>query len=84
MAAPPLVFVVRRGALERFRLLEASFAPEDAQVIWDRRVAERRAPASAGITLAPDRRRRDRRGAPPPSWMTLDFVTVAAGVAPSA
>jgi hypothetical protein len=75
-----LLFVVRRGAVDRFRQLETSFAPEGVGVIWDRRLGERRLQHAS---TAPDRRRRDRRGLPPPTWGTLDFVTVAPGRPPT-
>lgn len=81
-AAPqlPPMAVVRRGHPEVFRILEETLASQPVQVMWDRRVADRRRsgaarrqhPAGAGD----DRRRGDRRSPPPLAWETLHFVFV--------
>src|SRR5262245_13153477 len=36
------VVIVRAGAIDRFAALRAAFAPDGVDVIWDRRVVERR------------------------------------------
>ena len=63
---PIALIVVRTGAVDRFAALRAAFAPEGVEVVWDRRVGERRrssepGPArdlsdAAGIAAAPSRR----------------------------
>ena len=77
-AEVPAVVVVRAGALDRFAALRAAFAPEGVDVVWDRRLGERRRPG-ANSPPAPERRRRDRRGAAPASWDLLDFLVVPVG-----
>lgn len=71
MDDPEYLIIVRRGEIERFRVLATSMAGEAVRVMWDRRVGERRARQAPA---APERRRQDRRAPPPPSWETLDFV----------
>jgi hypothetical protein len=71
------LIVVRAGAVDRFAALRAAFAPEGVEVVWDRRVGERR--RSAVKSGTPERRRRDRRGPVPASWALLDFLVVPAG-----
>ena len=66
--------IVRRGAAERFRVLQEACAGEPVSILWDRRVGEcrqRRAPPST------DQRRRERRGPAPVTWTALDFVMVS-------
>ncbi len=69
------LMIVRRGQLDRFLSLRDTFGrePIHAQVIWDRRKGERRASSE---TAPAERRRRDRRGAPPSTWTALDFLVV--------
>jgi hypothetical protein len=74
---PAALIVVRAGALDRFAALKSAFAPEGVDVVWDRRLGERRR-SSADSAEAPDRRRRDRRGPMPTSWALLDFLVVPA------
>jgi hypothetical protein len=69
--SPSVLIIVRRGRADRFWFLEWMFAHDPAEVIWDRRVGERR---QRGASRQPDRRREDRRGASPASWSVLDFV----------
>jgi hypothetical protein len=71
----PLLIVVRRGATERFRFLEAEFVNASVRVVWDRRVGERR----QRELPAEERRQGERRGQPPASWSTLDFVVAREG-----
>lgn len=74
---PTTLIIVRAGALDRFAALKAAFAPEGVDVVWDRRLGERRRSA-ADSSWVPDRRRRDRRGPIPTSWALLDFLVVSA------
>jgi hypothetical protein len=69
------VVIVRAGAIDRFAALRAAFAPDGVDVIWDRRVAERRR-APVGASPPDERRRQDRRGTIPESWRLLDFLVV--------
>ena len=66
-----LLVIVRRGATERFRRLQARLADEPVRVVWDRREEERRQTARP---VAPERRRRERRGPPSATWRSGDFV----------
>jgi hypothetical protein len=65
--------VVRRGETELFRTLLHALTdnPGPVQVIWDRRSRERRQRGGPGSL---DRRRSERRGYPPATWLTLGFV----------
>jgi len=54
-----MLLVVRRSAIERFRLLQQLCAGEPIEIIWDRRQAERR--GQRPRTVAIERRRGDRR-----------------------
>ena len=67
--------VVRTGAVDRFAALRSAFAPEGVDVVWDRRVGERRR-SSDDASPGSERRRRDRRGLEPVSWTLLDFLVV--------
>ena len=75
--------VVRTGAvdrltailLDRFAALRSAFAPEGVDVVWDRRVGERRR-SSDDASPGSERRRRDRRGLEPVSCTLLDFLVV--------
>ena len=66
--------IVRRGAVERFRVLQETFAEEPVEIMWDRRAGDRRQRRSPPTT---DRRRRERRGPPPVTWTALDFVMLS-------
>ena len=79
---PNALIVVRAGAVDRFAALKAAFAPEGIDVVWDRRLGERRRSADASASGS-DRRRRDRRGPTPASWSLLDFLVVPAAPAAS-
>src|SRR5262252_509310 len=72
---PTAIIVVRAGAVDRFAALKSAFAPEGVDVVWDRRLAERRQPDD-NSTTRPERRRQDRRGPTPASWALLDFLVV--------
>jgi hypothetical protein len=66
--------VVRRDEAEIYQSLQHSFVDELAlvEVIWDRRVAQRRAKPQGGVEA--ERRRGERRRPLPPTWTTLGFV----------
>jgi len=72
------LIVVRTGASDRFATLRETFASEGIEVVWDRRLGERRR-AGADSLPEPDRRRRERRGPVPASWDLLDFLVVPIG-----
>ena len=74
---PTALIVVRAEAVDRFGALRAAFAPEGIDVVWDRRLGERRR-SSDDPSPAAERRRRDRRGPMPASWALLDFLVVPA------
>jgi tetratricopeptide (TPR) repeat protein len=64
--------IVRRGDEELFRALEVHRdALHVGSVMWDQRLGERR---SGPRVVDADRRRRDRRGTPGPTWDTLGFL----------
>jgi hypothetical protein len=73
MGGPRLV-VVRRGHFATFELLTRTFADDPSvQIIWDRRMGERR--QSAGGPGHGDRRRgSDRRRTPPSQWGQLHYM----------
>ena len=72
-AEPQAVMIVRRGEPDRFRVLQQTLAAEPVQLIWDRRLRDRR---RARGSAAPDRRRKERRRLTPSTWTTLGFVFV--------
>ena len=65
--------IVRRGASERAQILRETFAGEPVELIWDRRLDERR---QRRESITTERRRSDRRGPPPVTWTALDFVVI--------
>ena len=66
--------IVRRDNIEIFRALKAELEePDVVEVIWDRRVSQRRQ-ASMDRQTEPDRRRGERRGSPPEMWLSFGFV----------
>ena len=70
----PRLVVVRRGHFATFELLTRTFAGDpDVQIIWDRRMGERR--KSADGPGQPDRRGgKDRRRVPPTQWSQLNYM----------
>jgi hypothetical protein len=62
---PVAEIIVRRGALRRFDRLTRDASAVPVEVSWDRRVSDADAPA-----------RGERRGPPPFTWETADFVVV--------
>jgi hypothetical protein len=69
------VLIVRREALGRYAQLRDMGDAWGIPVLWDRRLGDRRqAPHGPPVTGQSERRRADRRRAPPITWRTLDFV----------
>jgi hypothetical protein len=67
------IVVVRRGHFATFELLTRTFAGDlSVQIIWDRRMGERRR-AACGPADG-ERRRSDRRREPPPQWGQLNYM----------
>ena len=64
---------VRIGALKRFHFLKKKTADLPVSVEWDRRRSEGRGEDPAAGENARDA---DRRGSPPFTWETADFVVV--------
>ena len=72
MAEPRLV-IVRRGQFATFELLTRAFGNDlTVQIIWDRRVGERRK-AVRGPTSG-ERRQNDRRRIPPSQWGQMNYL----------
>jgi hypothetical protein len=65
------LMVVQRGDQERFRFLSATFRDRPVEVMFDRRLGDRRR-SSEGAEV--DRRASDRRNRPPASWDNLGFL----------
>jgi hypothetical protein len=65
------LMVVQRGDDDRFRFLSSTFRDRPVQVMFDRRMGERR---QSGEDLSPERRASDRRNRPPSTWDTLGFL----------
>jgi len=63
--------IVRRGDIERYEVLYKAFNAR-CPVSWDRRRLERR--KDGHPAPGDERRARERRGQPPPSWTVLGFV----------
>jgi hypothetical protein len=77
MADPKLV-IVRRGHFATFELLTRSFAGDPSvQIIWDRRMGERRLSAEGRDNG--ERRSSDRRRTPPPQWGQLNYMVAPEG-----
>jgi len=85
MTAAPQLVIVRRGHFATFELLTRTFADDPGiQIIWDRRIGERR---RAVADPGDERRRADRRSVPPSQWRQLNYMiagTVARADAASA
>jgi CheY-like chemotaxis protein len=72
-ASSPYVAIVRRGGHAMFVALDAGLADGGLDVVWDRRVGERRRRVEA---VPADRRARERRAPPPASWGWPGLVIV--------
>ncbi len=65
--------IVRRGHFATFELLTRTFADDPSvQIIWDRRIGERRLAADG--TGDSDRRCADRRRVPSTQWGQLNYM----------
>ncbi|HEY3382656.1 MAG TPA: hypothetical protein VGK32_12855 [Vicinamibacterales bacterium] len=65
------MMVVQRGDQERYRFLRTTFRDKPVEVVWDRRLGERRRRLDEAEA---DRRGHDRRSSPPTSWSNLGFL----------
>lgn len=76
-AGEPRLIIVRRGHFATFELLNRTFSDDPGvQIIWDRRIRERR--QSAEDAGQSDRRAgRDRRRKPPSQWSQLNYMFAA-------
>lgn len=72
-ASPPYVAIVRRGGNAMFVALDTCPANGGMDVVWDRRLGERRRRVE---TVPADRRAGERRGPPPASWGWPGLVIV--------
>jgi hypothetical protein len=81
MRGPRRLIVVRRGETGIFHALQEGLDrwPEGTQVIWDRRVRDRRV-VIRPVTL--ERRRTRRRTEPDSMWYTHGFIVVETGEPP--
>ena len=80
MTADPRLVIVRRGHFATYELLNRTFADDaTVQIIWDRRMGERRQTAE-GVGNS-ERRRSERRRIPPMQWGQLNYMI--AGEAPN-
>jgi hypothetical protein len=73
----PHLIIVRRGRAGAYETLKTEFehdATTGVRVTWDRRQGERRETIE---TVDRERRHRERRGRPPPTWTSLGIVVVA-------
>ena len=70
----PRLVIVRRGHFATFELLTRTFSGDPSvQIIWDRRMAERRKSVD-GPGNAERRRSSDRRRVPPMQWGQLNYM----------
>jgi hypothetical protein len=70
--ADPRLVIVRRGHFATFELLTRTFAGDPSvQIIWDRRIGERRVAEDAH---GDERRHSDRRRVPPSQWGQLNYM----------
>jgi hypothetical protein len=71
--------IVRRGHFATYELLTRTFVGDPTvQIMWDRRMSERR--QSVDRPDSGDRRRSDRRRPPPMQWGQLNYM-IASDVA---
>ena len=73
MASDARMVVVRRGHFATFELLARTFADDPTvQIIWDRRMGERR--QTTRNHNGDERRRSDRRRPLPSQWSQLNYM----------
>lgn len=73
MVIDPRLVIVRRGHFATYELLSRTFGDDPTvQIIWDRRVSERR--RAEGALGSSERRRNDRRRPPPTQWGQLNYM----------
>lgn len=78
MIIDPRLVIVRRGHFATYELLTRTFADDSTvQIIWDRRMGERR--QTSGGPDNGERRRADRRRVPPTRWGQLNYMIAADG-----
>ena len=78
MAADPRLVIVRRGHFATFELLSRTFADDPSvEIVWDRRMGERR--QSTRGRGDGERRRADRRREPPAQWGQLNYLVATDG-----
>jgi hypothetical protein len=66
------VAVVKRGATETFAVLAEHFAEQGhVEIIWDRRVTDRRREVRPSVS---ERRLRERRTNPTTTWSTVTYL----------
>ena len=76
MGEPRLV-IVRRGHFATFELLTRTFVGDPTvQIIWDRRMGERRR-STEGPGGVERRTSTDRRRVPPPQWGQLNYMVAS-------
>jgi hypothetical protein len=74
----PKLVIVRRGHFATFELLTRNFAGDSSvQIIWDRRMGERRRSTEARGNG--ERRSSDRRRTPPLQWGQLNYMVAPDG-----
>ena len=74
MTADPRLVIVRRGHFATFELLTRTFVDDaSVQIIWDRRIGERRR-AEGGAGNGERRSTSDRRRMPPSQWGQLNYM----------
>lgn len=73
----PRLVIVRRGHFATFELLSRNFADDPSvQIVWDRRMGERRRSAE-GAGNGERRRSSDRRRVPPTQWGQINYIVAS-------
>ena len=73
----PRLVIVRRGHFATFELLTRNFSDDPSvQIVWDRRMGERRRSAE-GPGDRERRRSSDRRRVPPLQWGQLNYLVAS-------
>lgn len=75
MVVDPRLVIVRRGHFATFELLTRTFADDPSvQIVWDRRIGERRRASYSDVPGDGKRRLTDRRRMPPTQWGQLNYI----------